>query len=279
METQIKRAIFCELKIGAMGARKENYVNQYYNQTNVTSAEDIALPDDWGAQVTLTLTADEKTSLAPGVVFKDPLNPAKSFGQAVSQSFSAGVGGTLSSQNVRYDKFDFFYTARDLLVRPDPNDICSSRPTIIGPDSHSTPFVTASGLGISEWMPGAIAVTIFRRSSRASITGEGAPLGDSGADSATYDNKFVIVTDANAVQTWNLLRLSTATASLIDLNRTRTHELRITIGPGSTKTTVNPVTHQKTVSIVGPSLSAASSHLASQIGSAVSEALQGQLLR
>jgi hypothetical protein len=243
---------------------------------NVTSAADQPLPDTWGAQVTLTLTADEKGSLTPSVLLKKPIAPAPSFGQNVAQSFTLGLAGTLSSEGVRYDKYNFYYTAKDLIEDAGPDDICHVRPTILGPDSTSSPFVDGANLGIREWLPGAIAVADFQRSSRAAANGEGAALGTSGSfssDSITYDNKFVIVSEGNAAPTWSLLRVGTGTAALVDLNRTRTHELLVTIGPGTTTVAVNKKTGKKTLINTGPSSAAVNAHFASEIGSAVAAAV------
>ena len=281
LELQIKRAIFCELRKGALEARRLNS-NQYtYRNVNVTSANDLPLPDSWGAQVTLTLTVDEKSTLTPNVSLKNPIAPVAVFGQNVAQSFATTFGGAASSENVRYDKYSYYYTASDLIKHAGPADICGVPPTnLLGPPSSSSPFVSASNLGISEWLPSAIAVTDFQRSSRATANGEGAPLGSSGSfasDSITYDNKFVIVTDANMAPTWNLIRVGTGTSPLLDANRTRTHELLITVGPGSTTTQTDPKTGKKRLVSVGPSSAAINSHLASEIGSAVATAIRPQI--
>jgi len=278
MELQIKAAIFCELRKGAIKARALNGGQQYYYKNNsVTSPNDLPFPDSWGAQVTLTLTADEKTGLTPNVSLKNPIAPAPVFGQNVSQSFTMGLGGTFSSQDVRYDKFSFYYTAHDLVADASANDICGLPPTaLLGPKSTSSPFVDGTNLGIQEWLPGAVAVSDFQRSSRAAETGEGPALGTSGsfsADSATYDNKFVIVSDGNVTPTWNLVRVGTGSTPLFDLNRTRTHELLITVGPGTTVQSFDKKTG-KTVRVnSGPSSAALNDHLASEIGSAVSAAV------
>lgn len=277
MELQIKTAIFCELRAAAIEARRLNSGQQYtYRSKDVTSAADEPLPDTWGAQVTLTLTADEKGSLTPSVLLKDPIAPKASFGQNVAQSFTLGLAGTLSSEGVRYDKYNFYYTAKDLIEDAGPDDVCHVRPTILGPVSTSSPFVDGRNLGIREWLPGAIAVTDFQRSSRAAANGEGPALGTSGSfssDSITYDNKFVIVSDASVAPTWSLLRVGTGTTALVDLNRTRTHELLITIGPGTTTVAVNKKTGKKTLVNTGPSSAAVNSHFASEIGSAVAAAI------
>jgi hypothetical protein len=280
MEVQIKRAIFCELRRGALETRRLNSGQYSYGNTNVTSAADLPLPDSWGVQVTLTLTVDEKSNLTPSVSWKNPIAPVSIFSQNVSQSYTTTVGGQLSSENIRYDKYNFYYTARDLIDGAGPGDICGSPPTaILGRPSLSSPFVNASDLGISDWLPGAVFVTDFQRSSRAAATGEGAPLGSSGSfasDSITYDNKFVIISDVNAAPTWNLVRLGTGTSALLDLNRTRTHELLITIGPGSSTLQVDAKTGKKVLVNAGPSSAAVNSHLASEIGSAVASAIRPQ---
>jgi hypothetical protein len=276
MEMQIKRAIFCELRDAAIAARGSNKSRYFYRDVEVTSAADVPFADSWGAQVTLTLTADEKTALTPNVTFKNALAPSN----GVAQNFNLGVAGTLSSQNVRYDKYNFFYTAYDLISHAGEGDICHSPPAkLLGPASSSSPFVDASQLGIREWLPGAVAVSDFQRSSRASLTGEGPALGSGGSftsDSATYDNKFVIVSDGSIAPTWTLVKIATGSSSLLDLNRTRTHELLITISPGAITIAKDKTTKKLTVRTVGPSPTAINSHFASQIGSAVSAALQNR---
>ncbi|WP_237478620.1 hypothetical protein [Lichenibacterium dinghuense] len=280
MEMQVKRAIFCELREAALEARGVNSSTYFYDRRNVTSVEDGPLPDSWGVQVTLTLTADEKSSLTPIVSIKEPLSPGRALGQSVPQSFALGLGGALSSQNIHYDKFDFYYTARDLVRNAGPADVCHAPPTkLLGPPTSSSPFVEARNLGIREWLPGAVGVTAFQRSSRSSENGEGAALGTQGSftsDSATYDNKFLIVSDGSLSATWNLVRVGTGATPLIDLNRTRTHELLITVGPGATEKRVDKRTGRVTTRNLGPSASAFSSHLASQIGSAVAASIQGR---
>jgi hypothetical protein len=277
MELQIKNAIFCELRAGAILARTLNSGQQYtYQNQNVTTAADLPLPDTWGAQVTLTLTADEKGSSGPSVMFKNPIAPASLFGQNVSQSFSLGLGASLSSENVRYDKYSFYYSVKDLVEDIGPSDTCHVRPAFLGPPSSSSPFVKGVGLGIRDWLPGAVAVDDFQRSSRAAANGEGDPLGGSGftPDSMTYDNKFVIISDGNITPTWNLVKFGTGTTPLLDLTRTRTHELLITVGPGQTATGKDKKTGKLiSLNIGGPSSAAASSHLASEIGSAVAAAI------
>ena len=78
--------------------------------------------------------------------------------------------------------------------------------------------------------------------------------GGNAPDTISIEIKFVIVTNGNVTPTWKLLRVSanTGSAPLFSLGRTRTHDLITTIGP--------------------PGQATANTHLASQIGNAVSNA-------
>lgn len=276
LELQIKQAIFCELRDGALAARKKNDISYRYQGSNVTSVEDQPLPDSWGAQVSFTLMADEKTTFTPGVTLKYPRTPGVSNAGPVGRGFNFGFGGTLSRQNVNYDKYNTYWTMAQLTAG-DPNKKCDPAPReLMGPPSKSSPFVSGAGLGVADWLPGAVAVANFRRSSRAAANGEGAPLGAAGtSDSATYSNKFVIVTSGDITPTWTLVKVTANNASLLDLNRTTTHELAITVGPGSIETAKNKE-GKTTIVSSGPSQAAINAQLAAQIGSAVAAAIRGQ---
>ncbi|MGO6727344.1 hypothetical protein ACCS45_04355 [Rhizobium ruizarguesonis] len=272
LELQIKQAIFCELKKGAFDARTENSVRRFHQQSEVTSPGDGPFPDTWGAQVSFNLTTDETSTLTPGVTLNYPRVPGVSNAGAVGRSFNFGFGGTLSTQNVNYDKYDFYWTAAQLTAG---GEKCNPMPKeLLGPKSRSSPFVNGAGLGVKEWLPGAVAVVDFRRSSRAAENGEGKALGPDTSDTATYSNKFVIVTSGNITPTWTLVRVTANNAALLDLNRTKTHELIITVGPGSFQLEKDKTGKSSVVS--GPSQAALNAQLAAQIGSAVAAAIKGQ---
>ena len=89
--------------------------------------------------------------------------------------------------------------------------------------------------------------------------GAAGPSGGGGGtvpDTLTIEIKFIIVSNGNVTPTWKLLRVSanTGSAPLFSLGRTRTHDVIITIGPDN--------------------LATANTHLASQIGNAVSNGNQ-----
>jgi hypothetical protein len=272
MEKQVKKAIFCELRDAIILAHRTIEVRNYYHGQLVSTVEDQPVPDTWGVQLTLTFTVDEASKLNPGATYIWPFKKP-----ATSESFSVGIGGQLSSTATRTDKYGTFYTVGELGNVLSKNEICEVPPNL-GPPSHSSPFVVLSDLGIKEWLPAAVQVSSFLRSSRKNPSGEGPPLGSAGtmaADSFTYDVKFVIVSDANATPIWKLVRVTTPSSpALIDTNRTRTHELIITIAPPAME---KVQTAKGLVMRTVPSPSAASSHLAQEIGSAVATALRPAL--
>jgi len=285
MEMQIKRAIFCELRDAVWLARQKYQVQNYSGRQVVTTKEDQPVPDSWGAQITLTFTVDETSKLNPGISLIKPFKPPA----ATTESFAWGLGGTLSSDANRIDKYDTFYTIAEIANVYSKNNVCDVPPVaLLGKPSSSSPFVVLSDLGIREWLPAATAVSGFLRSSRAAANGEGAPLGTAGSlasDSISYDIKFIIVTDANVTPVWKVVRFTTPSSpAFLDTNRTRTHDLLITIGPGATTTvkdangkTVKDANGIPVTRTVGPSASASNSHLAQEIGNAVAAALRTQL--
>jgi hypothetical protein len=269
MEMQIKKAIYCELREAVWLARQLYYQRTYQGRI-VSTAEDQPVPDSWGVQQTLTFTIQEVTSLNPGVSVNN-----------LDQTFTFGLGGTLSSDATRIDKYDTFYTIAEIANVYSDQDVCSTQqPQILGPKSTGSSFLIISDLGIKEWLPQALAVSNFLRSSRADPSGVGPPLGASGfaSDSISYDVKFVVVSSLNATPSWKLVRVSTATGpALFETSRTRTHNLSLTIGPGSFK--LLKTKKGIVARTVGPSQSAVNAHQAQQIGNAVAAALRAGQIR
>ncbi len=263
MVKQIKLAIFCELREAVRDTRRPGVTpRRFYGGRYITTSEDLLVPDTWGAQVTLTLTVDESTKFTPGLGFNE-----------LDKSFSFGLGGVLSSQAVRIDTYDSFYTVHDLAtVYDEEKQICNNPPDNLGPRTTSSPFFVYSDLGIRGWLPQAAATNNFIRSSRSALSGEGPPLtsGSFASDAISYDIKFVIDTSIGATPTWILKRVSSQ--STLSLSRTRTHQLLVTLGPAETET----VKGRKGQPIVSSSLSLRSNnvHFSRQIGDAVGQALQ-----
>jgi hypothetical protein len=286
MEAQIKKAIYCELRDAVKNVKKDESVVHYFHMKQVKQQDDAALPDSWGAQVTFSLEVDEKTAISPGVSLKTPMHAGATNFQgeligatgllsavtypfvSTAQSYAFGLGGTLSSQTQRTDKFNSYYSVAYLNKTYGEKGICNDPPDL-GPPSTSSPFLVISKLGIKDWLSNSVYVDNILASS----SGGG---GDSSfkSDSISYEIKFIVVSDGNLSPSWNLVRVSANAGNtpLFDMSRTRTHDLLITIGPGKTETQTasNGKQVQKTV----PSQSTANSHLAAEIGLAVANAIR-----
>jgi hypothetical protein len=226
----------------------------------------------WGAQVTLTLTIDEKSALNPGVTFNTVLENGitKFSGGTVTspQSFSWGLGGTFSSDAMRTDKLTNYYLFRDLY------NYAKTPRSCIPPDNTTGYLFVQSDLKIDQWLKAALLPEFTGIANYEAVpAGGGGGGGDSGGSSKgtagnviSHDVKFEIVSTGNVTPTWKLVRVSANTGSspLFGATRDRTQELLITLGPSQR----NP---DKTIV---PSASAQSSHLAAEIGSAVAASIK-----
>jgi hypothetical protein len=265
LEFEVKKRIYCDLKEAVQEVNKVSLM-QNGKPTGL-------LPSNWGAQVSLSFQVDETTALNPGAAVLTTLPNVISYPSHNSplgvvpatitpQSFGFGFGGTLSSTATRVDKFDPYYSIA-YLSRPDtPRSVCYPGKPYTEHDHlfkgwvppASSPFIIESDLGIKDWLLGAMLVDNFLPSEGPPPQGGGGGAAPSGKDTVSIEIKFVIITSANATPTWKLVRVSANTGAtpFFTTGRTRTHDLIITIGAPS------PVTTQ--------------THLASQIGNAVSNA-------
>src|SRR4051794_17388873 len=113
LEFEIKKRIFCDLS-EAVRAVNDAYSVQGRQSANQKIKNVQFLPDDWGAQVSISLQVDESTALNPGVALNTVKpNAVTSFPGEPSvttpQSFSLGFGGTGSATATRIDKFNPYY--------------------------------------------------------------------------------------------------------------------------------------------------------------------------
>lgn len=308
MEKQIKLSIWCELKDAVRAVRDDEDNKRAYVRygTRVNTNVDGPLPDCWGAQMTLTFTVDEKTAFTPGVSFNtpmhdapvnfvgevvgaDPITSAVTYGaKAVSQSYAFGLGGELSSNATRVDTYNSYYTIKNLAKQPPPPDVDACGPIKkrdeehVGRASRSSPFLIEGNLGVREWLTQAWKMNAFLRSSREEDTPAGLPAKpfDGGsADVMSYHIQFKIVSSISVAPSWTLVRISTPSSPLFDTNRTRTHELLITIGPGAKPPKVVAERAGPTREVAGnggPSDSASQVHNAQLIGSAVANAIRSR---
>lgn len=156
IEYEIKQKVYCELR----------YAVQYVDPVGVLPH---LIPDGWGVQMQLSLEVDESIALTPGLSFTQLYpNVVKIFGVSNSvttaQSFSLGLGGALSSEALRTDKFNTYYSIKDLVERP--TGVCQSdgKPdpkkdpfveNLHWTPAQSSPFLIESDLGIKNWLAGA----------------------------------------------------------------------------------------------------------------------------
>jgi hypothetical protein len=256
IELQIKTRIFCELEHAVQYVNANYPVSRGSSPNNLKPFARNPIPLDWLAQISLSLQVDESASLNPGVVLTQTLpNASQVFGPGntvtTPQSRSLGFGGTLSSTATRIDKFNPSYTISYLMTRETKNSICQQKDPFANTGwAKSSPFILEGDLGIRKWLEGAVMTDVL-------IPSQPGPKGGSGGggslktDAYSYEIKFVIVSNGNVTPTWKLMQVSANTSgTFFSTGRTRTHDLIITIGPNDQRSLF--------------------SHLASEIGQAVS---------
>ena len=264
IEFEIKKRVYCELEDAV------KYVNANFPVSAGPSPDKLKpfarypLPPEWITQISLSLQVDESSSLGPGLTLNTVLpNSVRVFGPgssvSSSQSSSVGLGGTLSSTATRIDKFDPSWSIAYLMQPDTKNSVCLDENDPFKrlgwqPDS-SSPFILESDLGIKKWLVGAVITDVLLNSQTGSGGSQKASSSSSGGgtkpDTISYEIKFIIVSNGNVTPTWKLVKFSAnTTGTLFAAGRTRTHDLIITIGPNDSNTL--------------------NSHLAAQIGQAVS---------
>jgi hypothetical protein len=228
----------------------------------------------WGAQVTLTLTIDEKSVASPGVtlnkVLPDAVTPFPNGDVRTPQSFTLGLGGSLSSDATRTDKLTMFFNFSDffevrgtsarqrkgILPRPPYGDCVPNSP-------NNADLFIQSDLKLRDWLyaaalPVLTGITDYTKFPTAPDFTNGI---------LSHDIKFEIVSSGNINPTWTLVQVTGNAGSnpLFSTSRDRTQELLITLSPLKPGTSGAPST---------PTQAALNSHLASEIGSAVAASIQ-----
>jgi hypothetical protein len=236
MVQAIAQSVHCELGNALKSVRKHDLDNaRKYHQRVIT---DFLL--HWGTEVTLTLTIDEKSSLAPTVTWM-PLSPASAV-----FTMGAGLGGAADA--TRTEKMSFYYLVPALLSQP----ICTTGVQM--GDENS--LLVRSDLKLEEWLVDYLGI-IGTQVGQAPVASNGA-LKDT---VLSHDIKFDITTSGNITPSWKLTRVTAnPTGPLFSTSRDRTHDLLITMGPGDQ------------TGFTGSAAPAASA--ASQIGNAVASSIQ-----
>ncbi|SDA34269.1 hypothetical protein SAMN02799622_05749 [Methylobacterium sp. UNC378MF] len=197
LEYKIKKKIYCSIVDAVLASRSEGI-----------------LPPGWAVQLSLSLQVDETGALNPGVSLIDPL-PA-------SQSFTLGLGATLSSQSTREDKFGAYWELDRLKSRT--GNPCDAE----GAQASGSSLLLVSELGITEWL-------IDGLNSRNYLPSSSGKKSDSfyKQDFLSYRIKFVVISGGSITPTWKLTKIATGNGGLplASANRTRTHDLLLTFGP------------------------------------------------
>ncbi|WP_157083679.1 hypothetical protein [Bradyrhizobium manausense] len=198
MAVDIKKHIFCEL------VHAIKFVNK-----NLRINDGPSIPDSYGVQMQITLTAEENSALAGGLVLN----------QAIRDG-TLGLGGNLSSTATRTDTSYSFYNVGKI-AGPGKNNWCDTLEV-------SGSSLLMSDLGIGSYLLKAVKAQAELHSS--------APLKPDGLklDVLSYDVKFVVVSSGNVTPSWKLVSLSANTGGspFLAAGRTRTHDLILTFGPG-----------------------------------------------
>jgi hypothetical protein len=269
LEKKVKEKIYCELNkaVYKLNNEPDKLIVASYadpkNPSKTITKKTKPVPEGWGATLTLTLTVEEMSGLNPSASLNNVLLPKNTTfpgGIVVPgpQSFTLGLGGTLSSDATRYDKYTFFYKVKDLETYNTACDSPESPGDVAPKDFQGSSLLLESDLGMERWLQKASDI-------RTGIGVSGRGSGSS-AEVLSYDVKFDVVSSGNINPAWKLTPVTTATGSspLFATKRERTHEMLLTLGPLSdTKS--------------GPSTLSANDALAAQIGAAVGAAVKSAI--
>jgi hypothetical protein len=193
--------------------------------------------NNWGAQIQITLTIDEQSTLSPsGLYF--PTNIFSLFG-----------GASVSSDATRVETLNYYYTVKELYrfgKGCSPNTIASFA-------EHPTgSLLIQSDLKLKEWL---LAVIQSQAVGDISITENN----KNGKNAITHQVTFGIITSGNITPTWKLAHATiNPTVPLFLASRNRMHDLLITFGPN--------VEAPDGSNSLGVGTPAAGANLAAQIG-------------
>jgi len=211
--------------------------------------------DGYGIQTTLTLTYEEKGALGPSVNWFPP-SPA-------SAIFNVGAGLNLSSNATRKNVIDGYYLASDL-----KNARCSddARP--------NGAFLLQSNLKLSEWLSTAVGASMMN-----TVNFKNTALGVK-ESILQHEVKFIVETSVDATPTWKF-KLVTVNpgGTFVSLDRSRTNDLLITMGPAAPAVVSASKRANKSVAAVAiePDRRAADLHLSASITNSLNTAFRSNL--
>jgi hypothetical protein len=123
-ESSLTAFIKCELHFAVqhvLDLADQDEKNTKKDPINYPPHPGIEWLQKWGATVSMKITVDEKSTLAPGLSYNSPMeNIISTFSRGgnvtTPQSFTFGVGASVSSDATRIENLSFYYPFSDLLA-------------------------------------------------------------------------------------------------------------------------------------------------------------------
>jgi len=196
---EIVRNVRCELQNAVIRVYAENPKDIDPENRN------LKWFDSWAAQLSLTLTIDEKSILSPSAtVIPDKI-------------FSLGLGATASADAQRVDKVGSFFLIADLKGL----QYCNPK------DRGTGPFILQSNLKLYDWLKPTIIST-----DNGDTPLPGSSNGPFKSNVISHEVKFDIVTSGSITPMWILQDAKVNTSgTLFSTSRDRIQDLTITFGP------------------------------------------------
>ncbi len=214
MEYKIKENIFCETVHALRDVNRDLQIN----------GKPI-IPEHFGVQMQTTLTVEESGALNPNVGYADTLENSLVRKIIVPQSFALDAAGTFAQTSTRVDtSYSYYNVGR--ITAPNVNTFCDEPLDLKG----SSPLLQ-SDLGIEKFLREAAPAALGFASSDVATPGAKAAK----LDVFSYEIKFAVVTNVSINPLWKLVNLTTGFSPLplVNVGRTRTHDLTLTFGPGT----------------------------------------------
>ncbi|MBV9749675.1 MAG: hypothetical protein JO157_12770 [Acetobacteraceae bacterium] len=275
---RIVNRVKCELIQGVIATLNDDVTQAKLNET-LGGRRKLEWLKDWSAKVTLTLTAVESSAVSPGLSYANPLaGSVRNFSNGTSVStgraFTVGAGGSISSEATRIDKLDFFFAFKDFLPNADPATgilLRNGEPdTDLSVPCAQLGRYLESDLKLGEWLKEAVNGVYTDAIQPAN--GYTLPI-----SVISHEVKFVVLQNANVNPGFRLTEFafSQSGAPLFQAARNRTDDVLISLGP-TAEAEFKPQksgAQAATTAPAAPSQALIFSHLASEIGTAVSAAL------
>ncbi len=257
--TAITQHVRCEIQDAVVRLYSDNASIDPQNRN-------LAWFDSWAVQYTLTLTTDEKGSLAPSINLLPPSPP--------TSIFNINLGATLSSEGQRINKIGAFYTVAEL-----------KRYKACTPAQRKDGAFIQGDLKLYDWLTASM-IAIDNRDFPAPANQSG-PLK---TNVLSQEVKFDIISTGTVTPSWKL-KTSTINPSgtFASVTRDRTQDLSVVFGPADpswAEYEIDPVTHKikidpKTKKPIVRSASlapaAADAVLASEISNAITNGVRNAL--